>query len=162
MNTPRKINSLGQSQGGAVLCLALVFLLLMAMMGRGGLDSSRVALRMLNNDQQRVRALYQAELSQLQAERDIDGWVLDTEPFDFDHRGDAFFKAEANLLDYEHWKLTDTHSPYLVEYLGSRPTPSEPGGEATSTHVYRIIARSQPGFGEEQVIESVYTTELPP
>ncbi len=143
-----------QSQGGAVLVLALVFLLLMATMGVGSLDSARLALRMVNNDQQRVRAFYQAELALLQAEQALEAWAHKPEGFDFDRTDDAVFKAGKTLMDYEQWQMTDTRSPYFIEYLGPRV---KPGGE--TLYLYRIVARGDPSLGGGQSIASVYAAK---
>jgi len=130
MNQRHKIRSEKYKQRGAALFMALVFLLIMTILGVFGMNLSRMENLMAGNSQFQTRALNDAELDLEAAVDDIEG-ELGPPYLDLDASGDYMYLLTADA--------TETASPEALDWAGfncNSATP--PGGNAATSYCYVI------------------------
>ncbi|UCC56655.1 MAG: hypothetical protein JSU75_02540 [Gammaproteobacteria bacterium] len=167
------------SQRGAALFMALIFLLVMTILGVFGMNISRLENLMAGNTQFQVAALSNAELTLAVGEQRIDN-ILGALPFtDWNETGDPFYDRTATSTEvidpHElNWgfafQAVDSQSRYVIEYSGSELIPGEDESyEASATcpagscvWVFMATAQNETSRGAKRTVQSVYVTATPP
>jgi Tfp pilus assembly protein PilX len=93
----RKTTNLTRNQGGAALFMALIFLLVLTVLGVFGMNLSRLENLMAGNTQYQTQALNNAEYVLIAAENDIK--TVAGNPFDPDVAGDHYYPK--TTTDYD-------------------------------------------------------------
>lgn len=166
-------------QRGAALFMALVFLLIMTILGVFSMNMSRMENLMAGNNQFQTVALSNAELTLAVGEQRIED-ILGALPFtDWNETGDAFYDrtSESSELINPHdlnwgfaYEAVDSTSRYVVEYGGSELIPGNDASvEGTSTciagscvWVFLATAQNETSRGAKRTVQSVYVTATPP
>ena len=167
------------SQRGAALFMALIFLLVMTILGVFGMNISRLENLMAGNTQFQVAALSNAELVLSVGEQRIEN-ILGALPFtDWNESGDAFYDrtpTSTEVIDTHdlNWgfayQAEDSQSRYVIEYSGSELIPGEDESyEASATcpagscvWVFLATAQNETSRGAKRAVQSVYVTATPP
>jgi Tfp pilus assembly protein PilX len=170
--------------------MALVFLLILTILGVFGMNMSRMENLMAGNNQFQTTALNNAELTISIAEQVVDDITLATLPFtDLDNSGDEFYDHSRSGLTYIephqlNWSFdyatTDQvpgcESPnedncrYVVEYYGKTIRSGgnlewQTGSSCASSDcawVFVITAQNQASRGAKRTVQSVFITETAP
>lgn len=166
-------------QRGAALFMALIFLLVMTILGVFGMNISRMENLMAGNNQFQTTALANAELVLAVGEQKVED-ILGALPFsDWNDPGDAFYDrtSESTEVINAHalnWGFTyqaeDSTSRYVIEYSGSEAIPgSSSAYEDTATcpagscvWVFLATAQNETSRGAKRTVQSVYVTATPP
>ena len=178
MNMRNEIKISGYQRGVAMI-MALIFLLIMTILGVFGMSASRTENLMAGNNQFQVAALNNAEFTLGVGEQKIED-ILGALPFtDWNETGDAFYDRTS-----ESSEVIDTHAPdwgfsyqavdpsnrYVIEYAGSESIPGNDASiEGTSAclagscvWVFLTAAQAETSRGARRIVQSVYVTETPP
>ena len=176
-----------REQGGAALFMALIFLLIMTILGVFGMNLSRMENLMAGNNQFQVRALNDAELllaiaiNEIEAEVAIPGEINPNAPGDHIYlkNGDEDDPdpARPDALDWSTFNCfsavpsngnASNEYCYVIEYMGLLPAE---GGECTGTigtgsqppgcnrHIYRVTTRAETSRGARRTVQSVYVSQ---
>jgi hypothetical protein len=175
----RTMSTTSRHQHGAILFLALIFLLIMSIFGAFGMNASRMENKMAGNDQLQTAALSNAESVLAVAEQKIEA-ILGSLPFtDWNETGDAYYDRttessqtiDAHDANWSFDYLADgSDSGYVIEYAGSELIPGNDASfESTSTcpagncvWVFVASARNETSTGAKRTVQSVYVTATPP
>lgn len=162
-------------QHGVALFMALVFLLVITLLGVYGMNISHMENRMAGNSQIQVTVLGNAELALAAGERQIEN-MPDKLPFmDWNAPGDAYYDrsdVSARRIDVlsPDWDFTyhavNATSRYVIEYAGTETVPGNdtsvddtaacPAGSCV--WVFLVTAQADAGRGARRTVQSVYMT----
>jgi len=160
----------GRHQQGVALFMALIFLLIMTLLGMSGMNIARMENLMAGNNQFQAMALGKNEL----ALREIEAVILDiTEDGkpdipDFNLANEYYNTGEIKAVTpdwskVDHASTTDG-SLYVVEYepvtwLGNSARWQ---GNDLTAHLFKITTRTTLGRGAQRTTQIIYaTTEVP-
>jgi len=173
-------------QQGAALFMALIFLLVMTILGVFGMNISRMENLMAGNNQFQTTALNNAELTVAVVEDMVSSWTLATLPNpEFCDAGDEFYDhtgvcppyLEPHDLNWsfvfaDHGDNPDIpeNSRYVVEYYGKTVRSGgnlewQAGTSCSSSDcawVFAITAQADASRGAKRTVQSVYITESSP
>jgi type IV pilus assembly protein PilX len=185
MNRTHTFRSGQDSQRGAALFMALIFLLIMTILGVFGMNLSRMENLMAGNSQFQTRALSDAELDLEAAVDDLEG-ELGPPYLDLDASGDYMYlltadateTASPEALDWSGFNCnsatppggdTDTSYCYVIEYTGELEGSDDGDcSAATGTgskpadcyrQIYRVTTQAETSRGAKRTIQSVYVSE---
>jgi Tfp pilus assembly protein PilX len=162
--------------------MALIFLLVMTILGVFGMNISRMENLMAVNNQFQTTALNNAELVIAIGEQVADSINLAALPFtDLDDPGDEFYDHSRSGLTYIdphelNWSFdyaTATSVPdsrYVIEYYGKTIRSGgnlewQTGASCASSDcawVFVVTAQSEASRGAKRTVQSVYITETAP
>lgn len=190
MSPCQPINHPSRGQQGAALFMALIFLLILTILGVFGMNTSRLENLMAGNNQFQTTALNNAELIVKRAEQVIDDLTLATLPFtDLDASGDEFYDhsrpgltyIEPHELNWSFDYATTDKVPgceganadkcrYVVEYYGKTVRSGgnlewQTGSSCVSSDcawVFVITAQNEASRGAKRTVQSVFITETAP
>ena len=157
-------------QQGAALFMALVFLLIMTLLGVFTMNISRMENLMAGNNQFQAIALGNSELALREIEAVILGITQDSKPGfpDFNHANEYYNAGEINTATPDWNKIeharTANGSRYVVEYepvTWQGNSASWPGNELTA-HLFRITTRTTSGRGAQRSTQIIYATDAAP
>ena len=172
MNTERERR---HGQRGAVLFMALIYLLVMTLLGVSGMNSSRMENLMAVNHQLQARTLANAELVLAMGEQKVEELVGTLSSIDWGAPGDAWYDrsdisaqhidVQSPDWDFAYHAVTAT-SRYVIEYAGTRPVPGDdtPVDAAVTcqagrcVQVFLVTAQADAGRGARRTVQSVYVT----
>ena len=175
----RTITTSSRQQRGAALFMALIFLLIMTILGVFGMNISRLENMMAGNNQLQTTALSDAELVLAVGEQKIED-ILGALPFtDWNETNDAYYDRTSESTDVINphninWGFTyqaeGSSSRYVIEYAGSELIPGNDASiEGTSTcpagscvWVFLTTARNEASRGAKRTVQSVFVTATPP
>lgn len=166
----------GQTQQGATLAIALIFLLVIALLSALSLDASYIESLMASNSQFQQQALHDAEYLLRIGEKDVSNAVASGSPLE----GHYHLADEAGItpssIQWSGWsdpaasKIVveeDINGAYTIEYLGAvydssgenialnaQPSMNNRG----SYYLFRISALAVSGKGSKRIVQSVYRT----
>ena len=171
-------------QGGAVLVVSLILLLVLAVVGISTMGTAIFEIRMASTQQQEEQALRRAERTLLTAETAVDALINTATPFEFTSSGDQFYLVTENInpraVDWSQIPNTgagpvtsdnsqDDDDAYVVQYIGERAIPGETLNVDTrapikggSAYLFRNTTRSASGKNAVRILESYYASEDPP
>ena len=172
-------------QRGAALFMALIFLLIMTILGVFGMNLSRMENLMAGNTQFQVSALSDAELLLDIASDEIEAAL--GPPFtDFDASGDHLYlltedateSANPNALDWSAFNCFSTTPPgghadnnycYLIEYTGELEGSDDgdcsaatgTGGKPADCfrQIYRVTTQAETSRGARRTVQSIFVSE---
>lgn len=165
-----------QSQQGAALAIALIFLLVIALLGTLSLNTSYFESLMASNSQFYSKALHDAEFLLRIAEKDVSKVVANGSPRQSHYHQTGEKGVEPSSIQWPGWN-SDTASKvvttdgvngaYTIEYLG--PVYESSGeniaqGEQpamnskASYYLFRISALATAGKGSKRIVQSLYRT----
>jgi hypothetical protein len=178
--TPRK-----GSQQGAALFMALIFLLIMTILGVFGTNLSRMENLMAGNSQFQARALSDAELLLDVAIDEIES-ELGAPYLNMDASGDHMYlltadateTASPEALDWSGFTCDNTTPPggsgnysycYVIEYTGELEGSDDGDcSAATGTgskpadcfrQIYRVTTQAETSRGARRTVQSVYVSD---
>ena len=178
MNMRNEIKIPGYQRGVAMF-MALIFLLIMTILGAFGMNTARIENLMAGNSQFQVAALNDAEFVLGVGEQNVED-ILGNLPFtDWNETDDAFYDRTSESTDVIdthvlnwgfNYQEEDSSSRYVIEYAGSEPVPGNDASvEGTSTcpagscvWVFLATAQAETSRGARRIVQSVYVTETPP
>jgi type IV pilus assembly protein PilX len=169
-------------QRGAALFMALIFLLIMTILGVAGMNLSRMENLMSGNNQFQTAALVNAELMMSSAIRDLEA-NLGAPFLNLNTEGDHFYlRNEDSTENIEptdlNWTFTTASSTpaggsgdygyrYVVEYIGQlegsddgdcsvviKPKPVD-----CYRQIYTVTSQSDTSRGAKRTVQVVYVTE---
>lgn len=171
-------------QRGAALFMALIFLLILTILGVFGLNISRLENLMAGNNQFQTTALSNAELVIAIGEQIADDLTLASLPFtDLDAPGDEFYDHSRSGLTYIdphelNWSFDHAtvdpdvvpDSRYVVEYYGKTIRSGgnmewQTGASCASSDcawVFVVTAQADASRGAKRTVQSVFITETAP
>jgi len=168
-------------QRGAVLFMALIFLLIMTLLGVFGMNTSRLENLMAGNNQFQATALSNAELTVRAGEARTEA-ILGATPFtEWNDAGDFYYDRTAESTDIidptaRNWgfasnpySLPDgSTGRYVIEYAGHESLPGEDvsfPSDCTAgacVFVFRISAQNETSRGARRTVQVVYVTDKGP
>jgi len=168
-------------QRGAALFMALIFLLIMTLLGVYSMNTSRLENMMAGNNQFQTTALSNAELTVRDGERQV-GAILGATPFDeWNDAGDFYYDRTAEsteIIDPTalNWGFTSNSyslpdggtGRYVIEYSGYEPLPGEEvsfPSDCTAgacVFVFQISAQNETSRGAKRTVQVVYVTDTGP
>ena len=110
MITVDYIRPIPPRQQGVALVMAMVFLLILTLIGVSALSSTSLQEKMAGNSQNKHAAFQAAESALIEGEALVQGWTSSTEP-DFTQNVGGFYEP-ADGSGYPHWKLVDWTASY--------------------------------------------------
>ncbi len=169
-------SSPGKHQQGAALAIALIFLLVIALLGALSLNTSFFESLMASNSQFQSKALHDAEYLLSVAEKDISNVVASRSPLQsyYHDIGESGFDPASiqwrGWSDNEASRIVKEHGvngAYTIEYLG--PVYDSSGENITldeqpamnsriSYYLFRISALAIAGKGSKRIVQSLYRT----
>jgi len=175
-------------QDGAALFMALIFLLILTVLGVFGMNLSRLENMMAGNSQFQTTALNNAEYVLARGETDIQDLAKDgtTNPFLLSNDSDQYFDAaaiDASALNWTFWSkqvtlpdldndgTPDGTGAYVIEDAGLDNTKGECASYECKVNplpgavvqVFLVTARSSTSRGASRIVQSVVVTDpLPP
>jgi len=179
--TPYTLTRTG-CQRGAALFMALIFLLIMTILGVFGMNMSRMENMMAGNNQFQTASLVNAELMMSSAIRDLEA-NLGPPYLDLNTEGDYFYlRNEDSTQNIEpsdlNWDFTSASSTptggnadygyrYVVEYIGQlegsddgdcsvviKPKPVD-----CYRQIYTVTSQSDTSRGAKRTVQVVYVTK---
>ena len=169
-------------QRGAVLFMALIFLLIMTILGIFGMSMSRLENLMAGNVQFQTTALSDAELVLNNAEADLVATLAVGK--EFNDSGDHYFDSstdtppesvDASSVDWTGFTYAtpdgDPNNPnrYVIEYAdcdvqygNAADACAAPCGGTGCVHVYIMTAQSETSRGARRTVQSVFVSETGP
>jgi hypothetical protein len=175
------------SERGAALFMALIFLLVMTILGVFGMNVSRMENLMAGNNQFQTTALSNAELMISEGEQKVRAtlgtfldWNLNTDHF-YDRTASSTQEISPQDINWA-FKFGvpggDTHedgdgdfpSRFVVEYAGPEVIPGN-SEEITDTNscisgacvwVFLVTAQNETSRGAKRTVQTVYVTGTPP
>jgi len=160
----------GRQQQGVVLFMALVFLLIMTLLGMSGMNMARMENLMAGNNQFQAMALGKNELALREIEAVIFDITEDGNPDfpDFKLANEYYRAGEIRTVTPD-WSQVDHASTadgslYVVEYepvtwLGN--SARWQGTELTA-HFFKITTRTTLGRGTQRTTQIIYATTRAP
>ena len=165
-----------QNQQGAALAIALIFLLVIALLGTLSLNTSFLESLMANNNQFHNRALYDAEYLLRIAEKDVSSVVANGSTLQNHYHQAGESGIEPSSIDWPGWKDSSVskiitqdgiNGAYTIEYLG--PVYESSGdniaedeqpemNNRVSYYLFRISAFAIAGKGSRRIVQSLYRT----
>lgn len=146
-----------KDQGGSVLVIALVILILLTIIGISATTTSEIEIRTAGNEAILKRNLYLAESAAMAGaqtlENETDPTLLRSASLDWLH----FTLPDVDIHSDTNWEPSNNNSSqaldasnrYLAVYKGIAPGGSlDIGGRPTSLHEYAIFGRSAKIAGE--------------
>lgn len=160
-----------KQQRGAALFMALIFLLIMTMLGVFGMNMSRMENLMAGNSQFQVQALNDSELALRRVEDVALGYTTDSNPGspNVDTPNDHYYLAgeiDAHTLDWsglDHATTTDG-TLYVIE-TASQPWEGNSavwGGSGLNASIFKITAQTISSKGARRITQIIYGTEESP
>ena len=169
-------------QRGAALFMALIFLLIMTILGTFGMNMSRMENLMAGNNQFQTTALVNAELMMSSALRDLES-NLGAPFMNLNTEGDYFYLRNEDSTDNieptdMNWTFTTASSTptggdgdyayrYVIEYIGQlegsddgdcsvviKPKPVD-----CYRQIYTVTSQSDTSRGAKRTVQVVYVTE---
>jgi len=155
--------------------MALIFLLVMTLLGVFGMNISRMENRMAGNNQFQTTALANAERALAAGERQIENLSGKLPFMDWNTPGDAWYdrsdtttkRIDTYSPDWEfpYHAVTDT-SRYVIEFTGIKPVPGYDTASADTAKclngrcvwVFIVSAQADAGRGARRTVQSVYVT----
>ena len=150
--------------------MALIFLLIMTLLGVSAMNLSRMENLMAGNNQFQAIALSNSELALRETEAVILGITEDGKPGfpDFNRANEYYNAGEINTATPDWSKIehaiTAGGSIYVVEYepvTWQGNSASWPGNERT-VHLFRITTRTTSGRGAQRSTQVIYATDAAP
>jgi len=177
--------SISHTQRGAALFMALIFLLIMTILGVFGMNLSRMENLMAGNNQFQALALNHAELMLEAGLRDIEGNLGDGITTDMDTAGDHYYlntAASTETIDPTalNWTFNSVSSTppggnasysydYVIEYIGSldgtenalcsAQTGTGAGLDDCIREIYLVTSQSVTSRGAKRIIQSVFVSD---
>jgi hypothetical protein len=177
-------------QRGAALFMALIFLLILTILGVFGLNISRLENLMAGNNQFQTTALNNAELILSIGEQKLRS-ILGNVPFtEWNDPGDHYYdrtSESTNVIDtavlnwtfpfgYDDNPLNSSSDPnahdsrFVIEYTGAEIVPGNDSSlENTSAciagscvWVFLVTTQNEASRGAKRTVQSVYVTGTPP
>lgn len=187
MKTPTNTReSARRRQNGAVLPIALIFLVILTIIGVTAMNTSVLDTMMASNTQFQTRALGDAEVVLVEGEDDVVAITGDAVPLDLNTPGDHYYDATAtstDTIDPSDWDWTfttqtaaDGASLYVIQYGGREPIPGNTGGYGGSVayggagggaagsyvYVFEVTTQADSSRGARRIVQSVYVTDKEP
>lgn len=163
-------HGLPEYQRGAVLFMALIYLLIMTLLGVSGLNLSRMENVMAGNSRFQLQALGKSEL----AVREIENTLLDitqdnkTGIPDFGLDNEYYRTGEVDTTAPD-WNgithaTTSNGSRYLIEYDHPvwKGNSIKWQGSGLTANVFRITCQTRSGKGTQRTLQVVYGTDEAP
>jgi type IV pilus assembly protein PilX len=148
-----KLTRTFRNQGGASLVVALMFLIVLTILGLVAVRSSTVQERMAGNDRDRAVAFEAAEAALRDAERDIQSNITSANPFDSVGSGAGAYTGDVASVPRYIIEVLPDLDPTPGNALNKKSSSSSTGGGTA----FRITARGwglRPGTQVE--LQSVY------
>jgi len=123
-------SSISHNQHGAALFMALIFLLILTLLGVFGMNQSRMENLMAGNNQFQALALNHAELMLDAGMREIESNVGDGVTVNMDTAGDHLYLNTA--------ASTETIDPTALNWTFNTVSTTPPGGDARYSYDYVI------------------------
>ena len=190
MSKPMHTQATGYRQRGAALFMALIFLLILTILGVFGLNISRLENLMAGNNQFQTTALSNAELILSVGEQKLRS-ILGNVPFtEWNDVGDHYYdrtSESTQVIDTSalNWTFpfgyddnpanhsTDPSahdSRFVIEYTGAEIVPGNDASvENTSScvagscvWVFLVTTQNEASRGAKRTVQSVYVTGTPP
>lgn len=175
----RTTSTTSRHQRGAALFMALIFLLILTILGVFGMNMSRMENLMAGNSLFQTTALSEAERTLVIAEREIDVILLTPSFTDWNSTGDAFYDGSLNSTDViepsdNNWGFTfqavDASSRYVIEYAGPEVIQGNDGSleaaavcpAANCVWIYLATAQAESSRGAKRTVQSVYVSTAQP
>lgn len=165
-----------QNQQGAALAIALIFLLVIALLGTLSLKTSFLESLMANNSQFQNRALHDAEYLLRIAEKDLSSAVKNASPLQSHYHQVGESGIDPSSIQWPGWSdgtaskvvtANGVNGAYTIEYLG--PVYESSGenialdeqpamNNKASYYLFRISALATAGKGSKRIVQSIYRT----
>ena len=161
-------HALPKYQRGAALFMALIFLLIMTILGIFGMNISRLENMMAGNNQFQAQALSDSELALREIEETAQDETEDANilNFDLDDEYYRFGEVDTTALDWStiSHASTSNGSTYVVEYdnpvwVGNS---EKFGGSGLNANVFKITTQTTSGKGARRTVQIVYGTDEAP
>lgn len=188
MKTPTNTcESTCRRQVGAVLPVALIFLVILTIIGVTAMNTSVLDTMMASNTQFQTRALGDAEVVLVEGEDDVVAITTDAVPLDWNTPGDYYYDATATsteTIDPSDWDwaaydtatAADGASLYVIQYGGREPIPGNTGGYGGSVayggagggaagsyvYVFQVTTQADSSRDARRIVQSVYVTDQEP
>jgi Tfp pilus assembly protein PilX len=164
------------NQQGAALAVALIFLLVIALLGGLSLNTSYFESLMASNSQFHNMALHDAEYLLRVAEKDVSRVVANGSPLQSHYHQVGESGVGPSSIQWPGWSdataskivtKNGVNGAYTIEYLGP---VYESGGEnialekqpaknnTASYYLFRISALATAGKGSKRIVQSLYRT----
>ena len=173
-----------QTQRGAALFMALIFLLILTILGVFGMNIARMENMMAGNNQFQSAALNNAELILTIAEQDVDNLLGTATPFGGYYYNRTGMDPDATIIDPSilNWEGAFTFATYMppdgsdekkfryvIEYAGPEVVPGnstdscaeDPDGDAC-VHTFLVTAQNDTSRGAKRTVQSVYVSSRAP
>ena len=165
-----------QNQQGAALAIALIFLLVIALLGALSLNTSFLESLMASNSQFHNRALHDAEYLLRIAEKDVSRVVANASPQQSHYHQAGESGIDPSSIQWPGWSdataskvvtQDGVNGAYTIEYLG--PVYENSGeniaqeeqpamNDEASYYLFRISALAIAGKGSKRIVQSLYRT----
>ncbi len=164
------------NQQGAALAIALIFLLVIALLGALSLNTSFLESLMAGNSQFQNRALYDAEYLLRVAENDLSRVVANASPLQSHYHLIGEKGVEPSSIQWPGWSdgtaskvvtQDGVNGAYTIEYLGpvyensgeNIAREEQPATNNTASYyLFRITAPAIAGKGSKRIVQSIYRT----
>ena len=163
------------NQQGSALAVALIFLLVIALLGALSLNNSYFESLMASNSQFHNRALHDAEYLLRIAEKDVSRVVANASPLQSHYHQAGESGVDPSTIQWPGWSdataskivtKNGVNGAYTIEYLGP---VYESGSEnialeehaknnTASYYLFRISALATAGKGSKRIVQSLYRT----
>ncbi len=164
------------NQQGAALAIALIFLLVIALLGALSLNTSFLESLMAGNSQFQNRALHDAEYLLRIAEKDLSSVVANASPLQSHYHQPGESGIDPSSIQWPGWSggaaskvvtQDGVNGAYTIEYLG--PVYEDSGenialeeqpvvNNKASYYLFRISALATAGKGSKRIVQSIYRT----
>jgi Tfp pilus assembly protein PilX len=169
-------SQLHHDQHGAALAIALIFLLIIALLGALSLNTSFLESLMASNSQFHNRALHDAEYLLRIAEKDVSSVVANGSPLQSHYHLPGESGIDPSIIQWPGWNDDSVsraisrdgiNGAYTIEYLG--PVYESEGDNIAieeqaetnnriSYYLFRISALAIAGKGSQRILQSLYRT----
>lgn len=162
--------ALPKYQDGAALFMALIFLLIMTILGIFGMNMSRMENMMAGNNQFQAQVLSDSEMALREIEETTlnitqDG-LANVPNFDLDNEYYRVGVVDAATLDWSGitHATTSDGSIYIVEYDNPewKGNSTKWQGSGLTAHLFKITGQTTSGKGARRTIQVVYGTDEAP
>lgn len=184
MHRTASITCIPGRQQGAALFMALIFLLIMTILGVFGMNISRMENMMAGNNQFQTTALNNAELTLAIAEQEVGTFLGTSTPFNAHYYDRTGMNPDATVinpsaLNWEGQFAYATYDPgdgsdankfrYVIEYAGPEVVPGnatdscaeDPDGDAC-VHTFLVTTQAETSRGAKRTVQSVFVTSTTP
>lgn len=165
-----------RNQRGAALAVALIFLLVITLLGALSLNTSYFESLMASNSQFQSRALHDAEYLLRVGEKDISNVIASSSPLKSHYHQIGETDMQPSSIQWSGWSdatiskiMTgkEINGAYTIEYLG--PVYDSSGenialheqpetGNRISYYLFRVSALATAGKGSKRIVQSLYRT----